>query len=260
MNPTMTRLSNMTVAQLREIGREMRINGLSKCRKAELVVALACFIDGEHATALIANEMHEPTMRMVKAAERMATPYKGERTIAAIKAEGIVSHMDFPYAEGNVITDAHVKICAQRGHGYYIVDGKYMGVCSRCGESTMDDLHMWALNMDAERTGFLRDESEAHNTNECIDVANDKGYALKLTNYPYQYAIRRNGIEVESFDTLREVRHFLNLPAFGYVHTCAHWQVEVGLSECAYGCKIYRCSQCGKGGAVLHNATYGCKG
>jgi len=128
MNPTMTRLNSMTVAQLREIGREMRINGLSKCRKAELVVALACFIDGEHATALIANDMYEPTMRMVKAAERLAS------------AGSKVSLIDFPAVDGRVVTEAHAKICRERGCSTYVKNGIDMGFCPRCGEvSTSED-------------------------------------------------------------------------------------------------------------------------
>jgi hypothetical protein len=43
-------------------------------------------------------------------------------------------------------------------------------------------------------------------------------------------------------------------------HDCDFWQTEIGLSNCRYGCKIYRCSKCGDDEKVLHNATYGCKG
>lgn len=42
-------------------------------------------------------------------------------------------------------------------------------------------------------------------------------------------------------------------------HTCSTWEREVGLSGCAYGCKIYRCEKCGTE-REIHNATYGCKG
>jgi hypothetical protein len=43
-------------------------------------------------------------------------------------------------------------------------------------------------------------------------------------------------------------------------HTCAHWQAEIGMSDCMYGCKVYACSKCETGARVVHNPTYGCKG
>lgn len=37
-----------------------------------------------------------------------------------------------------------------------------------------------------------------------------------------------------------------------------HKYSEIMLSECAHGCKVYKCSSCGHE-KVLHNTSYGCK-
>lgn len=34
---------------------------------------------------------------------------------------------------------------------------------------------------------------------------------------------------------------------------------EVRMSDCRYGCKVFRCGSCGDE-SVLHSATYGCRG
>lgn len=53
---------------------------------------------------------------------------------------------------------------------------------------------------------------------------------------------------------IRKVRTVIR---FGKVAPVRHMPEESGMSECRYGCKIYRCP-CGKVG-VMHNATYGCR-
>ena len=49
-----------------------------------------------------------------------------------------------------------------------------------------------------------------------------------------------------------------NLVTMVRPHICARNAIEYGMSNCQYGCKIYRCSACGTT-AVVHNPTYGCR-
>lgn len=114
MDATMTRLNSMTVAQLRIIGREMGIAGLSGLRKAELVTALTVFINGQHIDALKMNNPHPRT----------------------IVREGKVSPFDYPAVEYRTVTQAHADICDSKGHATYVKDGVDMGFCPRCGEFT----------------------------------------------------------------------------------------------------------------------------
>lgn len=67
------------------------------------------------------------------------TPYTGERTIAAIKAEGKISLMDYPVPYGRPVTEAHAKICRDRGCVTYVKNGMDMGFCPRCGEVTTSE-------------------------------------------------------------------------------------------------------------------------
>jgi hypothetical protein len=41
-------------------------------------------------------------------------------------------------------------------------------------------------------------------------------------------------------------------------HVCFRNAAEVGSSDCAFGCKVFRCSVCHTT-AVVHNPTYGCR-
>src|SRR5215475_925463 len=42
--------------------------------------------------------------------------------------------LDMPATEGRTVTEAHAKICAQRGHATHKVDGVESELCPRCGE------------------------------------------------------------------------------------------------------------------------------
>lgn len=59
------------------------------------------------------------------------------------------------------------------------------------------------------------------------------------------------------------------LPASTWAEWVRRWQagehthdlnlVEVRMSDCAFGCKVWRCESCGEE-MLLHSATYGCRG
>jgi len=42
----------------------------------------------------------------------------------------------FPALTGDVVTEAHARVCAERGHATHTVDGVDQGYCPRCGEVT----------------------------------------------------------------------------------------------------------------------------
>lgn len=42
----------------------------------------------------------------------------------------------FPILTGDVVTEAHAQICADRGHATWTVDGEDKGICPRCGDLT----------------------------------------------------------------------------------------------------------------------------
>jgi hypothetical protein len=42
----------------------------------------------------------------------------------------------YPALTGAVVTEAHARICAERGHATHLVNGIDSGVCPRCGEVT----------------------------------------------------------------------------------------------------------------------------
>lgn len=50
----------------------------------------------------------------------------------------MVSMMDFPALEGRPVTEAHMRVCRERGHASHQVAGESTstGVCPRCGEVT----------------------------------------------------------------------------------------------------------------------------
>lgn len=43
---------------------------------------------------------------------------------------------DFPIIDGRPVTEAHARICADRGHATHTVDGVVSGICPRCGDVT----------------------------------------------------------------------------------------------------------------------------
>lgn len=47
---------------------------------------------------------------------------------------------DYPAAEGRPVTDAHARMCAERGHATWTRDGRDSGTCPRCGEVDEDAL------------------------------------------------------------------------------------------------------------------------
>jgi hypothetical protein len=114
MNATTIRLNNMTVKALREIGRQIGMAGLSGCRKAELVSALTTWIDGCHIDAIRMND--------------------------ARNRKPAVALNDFPAVDYRPITEAHVKICADRGHASYVINNVDQGFCPRCGDFTPEYL------------------------------------------------------------------------------------------------------------------------
>lgn len=42
---------------------------------------------------------------------------------------------DFPALMGNVVTEAHTRICVEHGHASHDVDGVISDLCPRCGEA-----------------------------------------------------------------------------------------------------------------------------
>lgn len=110
MNTYAEYLNTMTVKALHSIAKQMGARRYSKLRKAELVA----FINGE---VEIACDMADQMVKPVKAAP--------------------VVEFSFPAANGEVVTEKHAKICADKGHAKHTVDGTDSGVCPRCGESTV---------------------------------------------------------------------------------------------------------------------------
>lgn len=61
-------------------------------------------------------------------------------------------------------------------------------------------------------------------------------------------------------DTRKAIEEFQRTIAFitgTDAHTC-HYEREIAMSACQYGCKIYGCAKCDDT-RVIHNATYGCR-
>ena len=46
----------------------------------------------------------------------------------------------FPALEGDVVTEAHARICRERGHAFHTIDGVDTGCCPRCGVVTENTL------------------------------------------------------------------------------------------------------------------------
>jgi hypothetical protein len=160
MNANITRLNKMTVKALREIAVRMGFKGYSKLRKAELVDMLAA---------------------QVVYAEFQARKEDAAMSITPAK----VSLMDYPVPYGRPVTEAHVKICQNRGHVSYVKDGIDQGICPRCGEITtseeqveidpMERIREVMTNGTAFQPSFMNNDSEEKEmsaNSAVIEIAN----------------------------------------------------------------------------------------
>lgn len=82
-------------------------------------------------------------------------------------------------------------------------------------------------------------------------AARDCGKDEYVTGWAYQ-------VYADTYRSVEEYERTIN--SITPEHSCENNYSEIGMTEeCAYGCKIYRCSKC-QDERTLHNATYGCKG
>lgn len=165
-------LNTLTVKVLKEIAKQIGFRFISRMRKAELVELIAAEVEACHTEA-----NREDKVRTRIASE---TPYTGKRTIAAIKAEGKISRMDYPVPYGRPVTEAHVKICNEYGCVTYVKNGMDTGICPRCGQiSTSEEQITEDEIMTDSRTAtpgeILTAYYRAHEENDNIDAA----YAIK---------------------------------------------------------------------------------
>lgn len=103
-------LNTLTVKALREIAKRIGFRFISRYRKAQLIDIISAEIDACHTEAI----------REDKIRTRQSAPK--------------VSLIDFPAVDGRVVTEAHAKICRDRGCSTYVKNGIDMGFCPRCGE------------------------------------------------------------------------------------------------------------------------------
>lgn len=62
---------------------------------------------------------------------------------------------DYPAAaEGRPVTEAHARVCAERGHATWTRDGQASGVCPRCG----DERAALATPLTPDYVGTMRHE------------------------------------------------------------------------------------------------------
>lgn len=108
-------LNTLTVKALREIAKRIGFRFISRYRKAELISLISAEIDACHTEAI----------REDKIRTRQSAPK--------------VSLIDFPAVDGRVVTEAHAKICRERGCSTYVKNGMDMGFCPRCGEVTTSE-------------------------------------------------------------------------------------------------------------------------
>lgn len=108
-------LNTLTVKALREIAKRIGFRFISRYRKAELISMIAAEIDACHIEAI----------REDKIRTRQSAPK--------------VSLIDFPAVDGRPVTQAHAKICRERGCSTYVKNGMDMGFCPRCGEVTTSE-------------------------------------------------------------------------------------------------------------------------
>jgi hypothetical protein len=102
----------LTVKALREIAKRIGFRFISRYRKAELIGLISAEIDACHIEAT----------REDKIRTRQSAPK--------------ISLMDYPVPYGRPVTEAHVKICRERGCVTYVKNGIDQGICPRCGEVT----------------------------------------------------------------------------------------------------------------------------
>lgn len=124
-------LNTLTVKTLREVAKRIGFRFISSYRKAELISLIIAEIDACHTEAIREDD--------IRTRQNEVQPYTGSRTIAQIKAEGIISRMDYPVPYGRPVTEAHVKICKEYGCVSYVINGIDQGMCPRCGEVTTSE-------------------------------------------------------------------------------------------------------------------------
>lgn len=268
-------LSTLTVKTLREIAKRIGFRFIGRYRKAELITLIIAEINASHVEAIRENR------------------YYG--SVAPFGSK--VSAMDYPAIDGRVVTEAHAKICASKGHAYFVKDGVNQNMCPRCGESVnvMDDMHAEALRMDADREvtedtprmGFLSVASlsvsdsnpiaamrmsHSDPIDDVIRFARESIKALTPTLLATKTAFESlrddesanpNHVDLAYqvySDTYRSIEEYKRTIAYAADdHICENNYREVAMTEeCAYGCKIYRCGKC-QDERTLHNATYGCR-
>ncbi len=236
MNATMTRLNRLTVKVLREIAAQMGVKLLSRDTKPTIVGILFNHIESAHVVALMTNETYPASRQLTR-----------------------VVPTDFPALTGEVVTEAHSKICKTRGHANYSKNGVQADFCPRCGDmldlpevtksevSDSDEKAFDSLGtlqtLIASMAPLAKQAEKAFEASITGPVRDMHYQAYKdLTN-----AIEEMQRTLAFFDSAEE-------------HNCDYHLIEVGMSGCQYGCKIYRCTKCeSPEDVILHNPTYGCR-
>ena len=44
---------------------------------------------------------------------------------------------EFPFLNGETVTERIARICQEKGHATYSINGQVTGICPRCGENTL---------------------------------------------------------------------------------------------------------------------------
>ncbi len=284
-------LNTLTVKTLREIAKRIGFQFISRSRKAELISLILAEIDACHTEAIREDG--------IRTRQNEVRPYTGSRTITQIKAEGIISRMDYPVPYGRPVTEAHVKICKEFGCVSYVVNGIDQGSCPRCGEVTGEEIERsMIVHFGSLISGIACNATDAQISDKdvslvtCVEckanVSEEKGMdAIESVIFTAKQAIaaltpslnaaktlfesvRDNGgseeiigITYQAYcDLYRTIEEYNRTIAYASdmsEHSCELNLLEVGMSGCSYGCKIYRCTKCGSD-REMHNATYGCKG
>lgn len=96
---------------------------------------------------------------------------------------------DFPAIYGQPVTEAHVKLCQERGHATMTVDGTTTEVCPRCGNVAIT----YQLAVAAELV------SEAHDKlGEAIDILVAAGYAKEAEGLAMSAGILATDLQILS--------------------------------------------------------------
>lgn len=234
-------LSTLTVKALREIAKQIGFRIISRKRKAELIDLISAEIDACHIEAI----------REDKIRTRQSAPK--------------VSLMDYPVPYGRPVTEAHAKICRERGCVTYVKNGMDMGFCPRCGEVTTSEEQITKEEIDSQKMATNPIADVIRFATEAIEALMPNLTATKLafetlrddeSAKPHHVDL---AYQVYS-DTHRAIEEYRRTIAYASEeHTCATWEREIGMSGCSYGCKIYGCEKCGESREV-HNPIYGCRG